>query len=60
MTNKQPQPRYKGIKIAIDDEFWDRFQKIKQELGLTSDSEVVRFVITQFYRREFGEKCNNE
>lgn len=43
-------PKYKGIKIAVDDEFWEKFQEIKKELGLQSDSEVVRFVITNYYR----------
>lgn len=52
----QKSPKYKGIKISIDDEFWAKFQQIKKELGLTSDSEVVRFVITQYYKREFQEK----
>ena len=49
----QNAPKYKGIKISIDDEFWEKFQQIKKELGLTSDSEVVRFVITQYYKKEF-------
>jgi len=52
MSEKEA-PRYKGIKIAVDDEFWMKFQRIKKELGLTSDSEVVRFVITQYYKQEF-------
>lgn len=51
--SKKETPRYKGIKISVDDEFWMKFQRIKKELGLTSDSEVVRFVITQYYRQEF-------
>ena len=49
----QNAPKYKGIKISIDDEFWEKFQQIKKELGLTSDSEVVRYVITQYYKKEF-------
>lgn len=52
----QNAPKYKGIKISIDDEFWEKFQQIKKELGLTSDSEVVRFVITQYYKKEFQDK----
>lgn len=43
--------KYKGIKISVDDEFWEKFQEIKKELGLQSDSEVVRFVITNYYRQ---------
>lgn len=49
-------PKYKGIKIAVDDEFWAKFQRIKKELGLQSDSEVVRFVITQYYKKEVERK----
>jgi len=46
-------PKYKGIKISVDDEFWEKFQRVKKLLGLQSDSEVVRFVVTQYYRQEF-------
>lgn len=53
MNEKGASPKYKGIKISVDDDFWEKFQRIKQELGLTSDSEVVRFVITQYYKQHF-------
>jgi len=56
MTKNGSAPKYKGIKISVDDEFWEKFQRIKKELGLTSDSEVVRFVITQYYKREFQQE----
>lgn len=49
----QNTPKYKGIKTSVDDEFWEKFQQIKKELGLSSDSEVVRFVITQYYKKKF-------
>lgn len=43
---------YKGIKISMDSEEYERFLKIKKELGLKSDVEVIRYLINYFYKKE--------
>ena len=34
----------------MDEELEDKFNKIKDELGLNSNAEVVRFLVNRFYK----------
>lgn len=40
----------------MDEQFWEKFRKVKEHLGLANDSEVVRFVINYYFRTEVKEK----
>ncbi len=39
-----------SLRIIMDDEFEEKFNKIKSELGLNSNAEVVRFLVNRFYK----------
>jgi antitoxin component of RelBE/YafQ-DinJ toxin-antitoxin module len=47
----KPPTRYKGIKFKVDDALWEKFNHIKEDLGMTNDSEVIRYLITQYAKR---------
>lgn len=40
----------KGIKLTLDKESLEKFEKVKEYLGLESDAEVVRFLVNAYYR----------
>ncbi len=40
----------KGIKLTVDKEFLEKFERVKEHLGLESDAEVVRFLVNAYYR----------
>ncbi len=44
-----------SLRVVMDDEFEDKFNKVKNELGLNSNAEVVRFLVHRFYK-EITEK----
>ncbi len=39
-----------SLRIIMDDEFEEKFNRIKDELGLNSNAEVVRFLVNRFYK----------
>jgi len=41
----------KDIRVKLNGELLNRFQSIKQYLGLSKDSEVFRVLINDFFRR---------
>lgn len=51
MKKISPPTRYKGIKFKIDDPLWEKFNQIKDDLGMANDSEVIRYLITQYAKR---------
>ncbi|MDI9610491.1 MAG: hypothetical protein QFX36_04095 [Archaeoglobales archaeon] len=40
----------KNIKITDSKEFFEKFEEIKNYLGLENDAEVVRFLVTAYHR----------
>ena len=40
----------KSVKLVVDENFLEKFEKVKEYLGLESDAEVVRFLVNAFYR----------
>ena len=40
----------KGIKLTMDKELLQKYETIKEYLGVKADAEVVRILINQFYR----------
>ncbi len=39
-----------GIKVYLDDELEELFEKIKKETGLRKNPEVIRFLIKWYWR----------
>jgi hypothetical protein len=39
-----------SLRVVMDDELEDKFNKIKDELGLSSNAEVIRFLVNRFYK----------
>jgi|GEM_PF-2525013 hypothetical protein len=39
-----------NLRIKSDEKFEEKFKKIKEELGLNSNAEVVRFLVHKYYR----------
>ncbi|AAB89630.1 predicted coding region AF_1631 [Archaeoglobus fulgidus DSM 4304] len=39
-----------SLRIVMDDEMETKFYEIKKELGLSSNAEVVRFLVNRFYK----------
>lgn len=40
----------KSVKLMVDEKFLEKFEKVKEYLGLESDAEVVRFLVNAYYR----------
>lgn len=40
-----------SLRIVIDDALEKRFSEIKDELGLNSNAEVIRFLINKYYKQ---------
>lgn len=50
-NNKSMQNRkVLSLRVVMDDELEDKFNKIKDELGLSSNAEVIRFLVNRFYK----------
>jgi metal-responsive CopG/Arc/MetJ family transcriptional regulator len=41
----------KRIYVKLDEKAAEKFQKIKEHLGLKNDTEVLRALITDFYKK---------
>lgn len=41
------------IRVKLFGEVRDRFQRIKRRSGLTNNTEVVRFIINDYYEKNF-------
>ena len=41
------------IRVKLKGEVGDRFQRIKRRSGLNSNTEVVRFIINDYYEKVF-------
>jgi len=39
-----------NLRIKMDKDLEDKFNTIKNELGLSSNAEVVRFLVNRFYK----------
>ncbi|AGK61062.1 hypothetical protein Asulf_01061 [Archaeoglobus sulfaticallidus PM70-1] len=39
-----------NIRIKVDRKFEEKFMKIKEELGLNSNAEVVRYLVNRYYK----------
>ena len=39
-----------SLRVVMDEELEDKFNKIKDELGLSSNAEVIRFLVNRFYK----------
>ena len=42
------------IRITLEGELKEKFEKIKADLGLENNSEVIRFLINEKYKQLFG------
>ncbi len=42
--------RILSLRVVMDEELESKFNTIKKELGLTSNAEVVRFLVNRFYK----------
>jgi len=40
----------KSVKLTVDPSFIEKFEAVKQYLGLENDAEVVRFLVNAYYR----------
>ena len=41
----------KRIYVRLDEEMFEKFQEIKEHLGLKNDTEVLRALIADFYKK---------
>ncbi|AEA46425.1 hypothetical protein [Archaeoglobus veneficus] len=46
--------RVLSLRITMDKTFEDKFNKIKNELGLSSNAEVIRFLVNKYYKEIIG------
>ena len=53
MSNK---PNSKALRAVIDDELNEKFDTIKRRLGLSRDAEVVRYLIQDYFHKNFEKK----
>jgi len=40
----------KSVKLTVDPSFIEKFEAVKEYLGLENDAEVVRFLVNAYYR----------
>ena len=49
----------KTIHTTLDHFLAVKFERVKEYLGIKNDAEVIRVIITEFYRQKFIKEINN-
>lgn len=44
----------KSFRVTMEDEEFETFQRIKKELGLRADAEVLRYLIRYYHKEEIA------